>query len=218
MSRRQQADGFVKDVDGDQDRHERVEPGEIEEGDDDQGDEEREVGEDVHREVQGVRLEGRGLGAGSHLAQMTADEEGGAHADRHDGDADAGACHRDRHLQTQDRLIDDPQAGSGDHDRLQDGRQGLELAVAVGVAVVSRLLGMAERHEVDPRHEKIEQGVDGRGEDRETAGRDPGDHLEQRQAEGRGDGKPGRSQFDGGCFRHGQSATCSRGQPWRHAA
>ena len=87
-----------------------------------------------------------------------------------------------------DGLVDDPGAGGEQEDGLDEGREILDLAVAVGVFVVGRLVGEMDGQERDDGRDEVEGGVGGLGQDAEAPRRKADDELHPRQEDRRDDG------------------------------
>ena len=87
-----------------------------------------------------------------------------------------------------DGLINDPGAGDEQEDGLDEGREVLDLAVAVGVFVVGRLVGEMDGEERDDGRDEVERGVGRLGQDAEAPRRQADDELHPRQKDRRDDG------------------------------
>lgn len=183
-----EAESLLEDVEGDEERHDRVEPGGIDKGEDHQSRQQRAVGVDIHGKVQGIGLQCRGIGRLADAAQIAADPQGGSHREGEDDNAVADLLHLDiAGVEATDRLEHDPPPRGGDDEGLDEGGQRFVLAVAEGMAFVRWLFGLANGEEVDPGHNDVEGGVDRRGDDCQRAGKEADNQLQNRQTQRRDD-------------------------------
>ncbi len=106
----EQVQRLEDDVDGNQQRHERVEPGKLEPEQGQQAEQQRQVGVDVHGEVQRVGCQGGGIGGLGDPAQVAGKQQGCGQADEHDDNAAQRLCHHAAGLQPPDGLETDPAA------------------------------------------------------------------------------------------------------------
>ena len=95
-----------------------------------------------------------------------------------------------------DRRHGDPHGREHEDGRLAERGQVLRLAVPVGMLVVGRALGDADRVQREQRGRRVDAGVHGLGEDAEAAGEIADEQLDgdegERRAEGEERGAPGR--------------------------
>ena len=178
----------------DSDRRRRVAPA-IAGGDDRKAGENGERGEDVGGEVEGVGLKRRAM-------RLPADSLERPRAPGVDDDLDQ--KHADRDEADRRRRFVGPDAAECFHGdaagkqeqqrRLAERRDVLELAVAVGVLGVGRLVGDPDRHPGDACREKIDAGMERVGDEREAADREADDKLRRRKDQARDE------RYGGGAF------------------
>jgi len=120
-----------------------------------QADQQSQVGEDIHPEMQGIRFEGGRVGLLGYLSKIASNKPG-CHGTK--------SQHPDPLIkmaqvvftgESLDCLEYDPTTGCSDNQSLKKGRQGFEFPMAEGVALVWGLFGMSNRHEIDPGHQNV---------------------------------------------------------------
>ena len=150
----------------------------------------------VGAQVRRVALERGGIGKPGLAAQECRDAQVGHQRDRDDHDTEPHVPQRRRLREPVPRLRDDHGGADEDEQALERGRQVLCLLVPVGVRLVGRLVGLADREQRDERREQVDARVHGVGEEGDRTGY-PGRHeLEHDQRrvradrQGRGAGLP----------------------------
>jgi len=88
-------------------------------------------------------------------------------------------------------LIDDPGAGEEEEARFDQRREVFDLAVAVGVVAVGRLIGVAHGQQGDDGGHQVQSGMGGLGQDAQALGHEADDQLEggKKQSGAHGDGR-----------------------------
>ena len=107
-----------------------------------------------------------------------------------------------------DGFGDDPDAGGEHEDGLDEGGEGFDFAVAVGVVVVGGAVGDLDGEESDGGGDEIDGGVGGLGEHAERAGEEAGEELEERDDRGRRRRRRARRSVWLGCGGRGLFGLC----------
>ena len=151
---------------------------------------------DIGRKMKRVGLEGLALvffgGRGEHPGAADVDADGHGHDEK---GPEAGVDVHRLEEEPDDGLVDDPGAGHKKQHGFDQGGEIFDLAVAVGMIVVRRLVGDVNGQQGDDGGDEVERRVGRFRQDPETARDQADDELHPRQEDGGEDGIPGGGLF-----------------------